>query len=83
MKKLFSLSLLTISLCTFAQTKNYAETDVKWSKTQVTVCWGSYADRFLGMAKFDMLPSNPSVYLEYSLSEKIILRNIVKKRITG
>lgn len=82
MKHIFSLTLLSLSLTSFAQNKNYAEPNVKWTKKQVSVCWGKYQDRFLGMQKFDSLPSNPGVYLEYTAAEKLTLKALVNKEFT-
>ena len=82
MKNIFTLSLLALSLSSFAQNKNYAEPNVKWSKTQVSVCWGKYQDRLNGMQKFDTLPSNPGVYLEYTAAEKATLMAMVNKEFT-
>jgi hypothetical protein len=82
MKNIFTFSLLALSLSSFAQNKNYAEPNVKWSKTQVSVCWGKYQDRLNGMQKFDSLPFDSRVYLEYSASEKANLMAMVNKEFT-
>ncbi len=83
MKTLVSLTLLSLSLSSFAQNKNFAELGIKWSKNQISVCWGKYGDeRLMGLGKLDDVPSDPSVYLEYSHAEKVALQNLVTKEFT-